>query len=267
MRGRRQSEPAGELTSAGDDMVTVRSEAGRDTNHNAVVEYARDWDRDVHYPESDGEPWAEGEIQGEEMVRITETLQDYFDGRPDVYVWMNLFVYYERGNPAAVIAPDVFVVFGVPKRPRRRSFRIWEEGAPPAVVVEVTSESTRDVDLRQKWARYALIGVREYVMYDPTADYLAPPLQCPRLAGSDYQPMPAGPDGMFLSDALGLGLKLVDGRLQLFDRRTGERLLSRPERINREVAARHAAEARAAELERQIEDLRTRLSQQGESAP
>ena len=40
--------------------------------------------------------------------------------RPDACVGCNNFVYYEEGNPSAVVVPDVFVVFGVPKRTDRR---------------------------------------------------------------------------------------------------------------------------------------------------
>lgn len=54
-------------------------------------------------------------------------LQWYFRDRDDVYVSGNLFVYYEEGNPKKCVAPDVFVVFGVPKR-RRRVYLVWEEG-------------------------------------------------------------------------------------------------------------------------------------------
>ena len=96
----------------------------------------------VYYPESDGKPMAESDLHRDEMVRAIQTLQDAYAGRPDVYVSGNLLLYYEEGNPRASVAPDVMVVFGVPKLPLRRVYKLWEEGAAPSVVIEITSPST-----------------------------------------------------------------------------------------------------------------------------
>lgn len=60
------------------------------------------------------------------MLYAREVLGIYFQNRPDVYVSGNLFIYYEQGNPESVIAPDVFVVFGVDNK-ERRSYKTWEE--------------------------------------------------------------------------------------------------------------------------------------------
>ncbi|MBI2760195.1 MAG: Uma2 family endonuclease [Chloroflexi bacterium] len=243
-----------------------------------VLHAQRTWDALVHYPESDGEPLAEGQLQGEEMVRITETLEDYFAQQPNVYVWLNLFVYYEQGNPSAVVAPDVIVAFGVPKLPRRSTYKVWEEGAPPTVVFEITSNTTREVDIAIKPAKYAVFNVPEYIMYDPTGDYLSPSLQCLKLMNGGYQPIAPDADGAFFSGALGLRLKLVDGVLHFFDPHTGERLLSRPERIQSETAradaeahGRREAEERAeaerqrAEAERQRAEAEARARQEAEA--
>src|SRR5438094_770635 len=94
--------------------------------------------RPVHYPESDGKPMAESDLHRKEMTRLIETLDDFFAAGADVYVSGNLLLYYEEGNPRASVAPDVFVVRGVPKRDRP-IYKLWEEGAPPTVVIEVTS--------------------------------------------------------------------------------------------------------------------------------
>ena len=185
----------------------------------------------VVYPESDGKPMAESEVHLDELVRLIQTLRDAFADRADVYVVGNLLLYYEEGNPRASVAPDVMVVKGVPKVPPRRIYKLWEEGAPPTVVVEVTSSSTRREDRRKKWALYARLGVREYILYDPLGEYLRPPLQGFRLVAGEYVPMEADAEGALLSDELGMRLLLQDGRLRLFDRQTGAPLLDRAERI------------------------------------
>ena len=66
----------------------------------------------VVYPCSDGQPMAETGIHGECMMYVTTALRRWFArrGRADVCVGMNNFLYYERGNPRAVVAPDVYVV-------------------------------------------------------------------------------------------------------------------------------------------------------------
>ena len=73
----------------------------------------------VEYPCSDGQPMAETPIHGECMMYVTYALRRCFRkrGRDDVYVGMNNFLYYERGNPRAVVAPDVYVVVGAPAHP------------------------------------------------------------------------------------------------------------------------------------------------------
>ncbi len=46
---------------------------------------------------------------------LIETPERHFRDVPDIYVSGNLMFYYEEGNPAAVVSPDVFVVKGCAK--------------------------------------------------------------------------------------------------------------------------------------------------------
>ncbi|WP_231866940.1 hypothetical protein [Anabaena sp. 4-3] len=70
----------------------------------------------IEYPDEDGKPVAEGDLQRKYLLYATDVLQIYFQNRSDVYVSGNLFIYYEQGRPESVVAPDVFVVFGVENR-------------------------------------------------------------------------------------------------------------------------------------------------------
>ena len=70
----------------------------------------------VDYPYCDGRPMAESDAQLGAMLYLLPVLRTHFAHRPDVYVGGDMFLYYERGNPEAVVAPDVFVVMGAPKR-------------------------------------------------------------------------------------------------------------------------------------------------------
>lgn len=95
---------------------------------------------------------------------------------PDVYVSGALMLYYEAGNPSAVVSLDVFVVKGM-KKGLRRVYKLWEEGRAPCVVIEMTSRSTRLEDQGNKRALYAMRGVRECFMFDPLGEYMQPPLR------------------------------------------------------------------------------------------
>ena len=161
----------------------------------------------IHYPESDGKPMGETDVHIDALIYLREALRDYFRNDPQVYVAGNMLLYYEEGNPAACIAPDVFVVQGVAKG-ERRTYRLWEEGQPPAVVFEITSRGSRLEDLGTKRAIYAMLGVREYFLYDPLGEYLRPPLQGYRLQEGEYQRIPPENVGRFTSQSLGLELRL-----------------------------------------------------------
>ena len=154
------------------------SRAGSEHTGDGAAPAPRRDDRDggrampsVVYPE-EAEDADESQHHGRVSIDIAETLIDYFADRPDVYAWRDLFFYYEEGNPAAVVAPDVFVVFGVPKvvTPPRRIYRLWVEGVPPTVVFEITSVSTRDQDIGHKREVYARLGVAEYSLFDPLGE-------------------------------------------------------------------------------------------------
>jgi Uma2 family endonuclease len=206
--------------------------------------------REVFYPESDGKPMAETEIHAREMVYLFEGLEDHLRNVPDVYVGMDMLMYYVEGDPKESVAPDVFVTLGVPCGVRR-VYKFWEEGRPPTLVVEVTSSSTRREDLAKK-ALYEGLGVEEYILHDPLGEYLRPALQGYRLVDGRYQPIPLAADGSLLSRVVGLRFRPEDSGLRLVDPVTGRVLPTRKEEtLAREAAetAREAAEQKAAHEE------------------
>jgi Uma2 family endonuclease len=229
----------------------------------------------IDYPSADGLPMAESDFQRKPLIYAVDVLGIYFEDRPDVYVSGNLFIYYEEGNPEAVVAPDVFVVMGAPKRDRP-SYMLWQESKAPDFVLEITTRRTRSVDQGPKRGIYAFLGVQEYWQYDPTGDYLEPVLQGFRLIDRNYHPLPPTylpHETLSLhSDVLGLDLRFEHGRLTFYDPATGRKLLSHQEteqarreaeqarqeaeeRMRQEVSARQAAEARIAELEARLRTL------------
>jgi Uma2 family endonuclease len=222
---------------------------------------------EIYYPESDGEPMAETELHLEELVYVWQALKDRFQDEPDVFVGANLFLYFRRGDPSAVVAPDGFVVRGVPKllpgNRRRRKYLLWEEGRVPCFVMETTSESTRSQDVKSKRNVYEELGVDEYFLFDPLGDYLSPRLQGFRLVEGRYRQIRSKPDGSLLSNTTGVVFRPDGPQLRLTDAATGTPLLRKEEeakaRRQAEKARHHAETARHQAEEKAASEAKARL--------
>jgi Uma2 family endonuclease len=225
---------------------------------------------EIHYPESDGRPMGETEIHAQVLEDLRFALVRRYAGVPDVYVWGNLFLYYREEDTKACVAPDIFLIRGVAKRKEnpRRTYKLWEEGGHvPSLVIELTSESTRNEDM-EKRKLYERLGVEEHFLFDPFGEYVRPRLQGFRLEGGRYQPIPQRVDGSLESRTTGLILKPEGPRLRLRDKETGEDLLwaeeadearlAAEERARREAEGRLAAEERIRSLEEELKRLRAR---------
>ena len=187
----------------------------------------------VYYPESDGKPMGETDEHRQRMVEHIEVLEDFYQGQR-VYVSGDLLVYYEQGNPRRFVVPDAFVVKGLTPR-TRRVYKTWIEGKSPDVVIETTSKKTWRKDTVDKPKLYARLGVKEYFLFDPTQDYLDPPLQGHRLAGDSYGQIEPDSAGGLASQELGLRLMMLENRLRFYRLDSGEILLTRTERAEREA--------------------------------
>jgi len=209
----------------------------------------------VEYPESDGEPMGETDLHIDWMFRLRSMLK-YRYRNQRVYVACDLLLYFKEGEPQRCVSPDVFVVKNCDPA-FRRVYKLWEEGQPPHVAMEVTSRDTRREDEVFKPKTYADIGIAEYFLYDPTSDYLRPALQGHRLAGESYERIVPDAQGRLLCEQLGLWLTLQDRELAIYDVQSGAQLLTAEDAqgaaLEAERAAREAAEA---ELERLREELR-----------
>jgi Uma2 family endonuclease len=216
-------------------------------------------DQEIAYPTRDGRPMGETDLHRNQMADLIATLEDHFSGDSNTYVSGNLLVFYERGDRRKHVSPDVFVVRGVPKKPLRDHYLIWRGGKAPEFVIELTSKSTRGEDQRKKPILYRdVFRVAEYFLFDPTEDYLEPPLQGFRLVEGQY--IPIEPVSSRLpSTVLGLHLERSEGDLRLFDPTTRMWLPTLRERAEREKAERTRIEAEVILLREENESLRRRL--------
>lgn len=203
---------------------------------------------DILYPERDGKPMGETDTHRKAISDTIATITDFFRDQPDVYVAGDLLLYYEEGNPAAVVVPDVFVVQGIANH-SRRTYKLWEELVAPVAVFEISSKATRLEDKGNKRVLYAALGVDEYFLFDPLAEYLKPPLQGFRLVGEEYVRLEPEADSALVSQTLGLRLRRETNRLRLIDLASDEQLLWPDET----AAARRVAEQQLEIAERQLE--------------
>ncbi len=201
---------------------------------------------------------AESDFQFEPLSYAVESLKIRFQDRPDVYVAGNIFFYYEEGKPAANVAPDVLVIIGAEKR-KRRSVKLWEEPKAPDFILEITSNSTRSNDQGIKKGLYEFLGVTEYFCYDPTGDYLAPPLLGFRLEEGRYVVIPpkeiTTTTIVMASIVLGLELRVIGREFRFVDPTTGIELFNLAEAEQQRIEERRLrieAQARVRELEARL---------------
>jgi Uma2 family endonuclease len=201
--------------------------------------------RKIEYPTGDGKPMAETDLHRDLMFDLIKSLQEFYADDPMTYVSGNLLLFYEEGNKRRHLAPDVFVVRGIPKR-ERLNYLLWEEGKGPDLAIELTSKSTRREDQSTKSDLYRdVLHVSEYFLFDPLAEYLKPPLQGFRLMNGEYTSIE--PDAERLPSLVtGLHLEALGKSLRLYSPELG-RVLPTP--LERAMEAEAEVERRRNELE------------------
>jgi hypothetical protein len=179
--------------------------------------------------------------------------------RPDLFVAVNMGVYWVPGEleyPSA--GPDLLVSRHRPQREDSAVYLTYEDG-PLALVAEVASPRTRQMDLLKRDAIYAAeLQVPEYLWIDLPRRVL----ELWRLEGATYALAPADAEGRIWSRELELGFAwqadrrfvrvvLPDGTVLPTAHEEGERAEREAERAAREARrAEHEAEQRAAAEQR-----------------
>jgi Uma2 family endonuclease len=167
-------------------------------------------------------------------------------------------------------SPDVTLIYeGQLPAEGNESYHVGRDGPLPDFVIEITSDSTRAVDLGDKTLAYAAVGVPEFLIIDRGTPVNEPwQLLGYRLGEQPmYEIIAPDPDGRITFAEVGLQFEVVGReRINLYDLATGDRLLTPAEqktyadseaarakqettRADNEAAARLAAEARIRELE------------------
>ncbi len=83
------------------------------------------------------------------------------------FVGADQFIYWMQHHPEKVVAPDVYVLPGVPREGRISCLKVWEAGVVPSFAMEIVSPSSVEKDYREVPSRYAELGVAELLVFDP----------------------------------------------------------------------------------------------------
>jgi Uma2 family endonuclease len=214
-------------------------------------------DREIIYPDSDGQPMADNTLQWEWIATIKGGLDALFADDPDVFVAGDLLWYPVEGDNKTRTAPDALVAFGRPKG-YRGSYMQWREGGiAPQVVFEVTSPGNRFGEMKRKFEFYETYGVEEYYLYHPDSGTLEGWLR----EGSRLREIPEM-DG-WVSPRTGIRFDLSRGELKIY-RPDGERFLTYVElhRQSEQDAHRAEQERQRAEQERQRAEMAAHQAEQ-----
>lgn len=121
----------------------------------------------IIYPSSDGKRIAGNMTQSRWIMFLYENLNALVAADPNTFVAADSLWFPVEGDGNAVMAPDVYVVFGRPKGDRP-SYRQWEEGGVPVTVAfEILSPSNGHFEMADRLAFYDEHQVEEYYVYDP----------------------------------------------------------------------------------------------------
>ncbi len=129
----------------------------------------RDPPRGEDLPFDDGEPM-ESKRHRDQMNLLIAPLEQAWRDRNDFFVAGNMAIYFSetQARNQDFRAPDFFLVLDTSRR-ERKSWVVWEEdGRTPDVVIEITSESTEELDRGRKKDIYArVLRVPFYAIHDP----------------------------------------------------------------------------------------------------
>ncbi len=198
---------------------------------------------DLLFPEEEDHPVQIG-AHTEDCVYLLAVLKLQMAAIPNSLVMMDHRVDFDVPD-VRPLGPDVAVFLNVADPAAvAGTLYMGEMPADPALVVEIASADTRQMDLRIKKDLYYQAGVACYVVVNSkirAASRKEAWLVGYRYTPDGYEPIPIDDQGRLWVAPLNLWLKIVDRQIRCIDGATGELI----EPFVEQVFARQAAEARA----------------------
>jgi len=183
---------------------------------------------------------------------------------PDLRVFANLNCHYTNGpvdsksKSLPYFSADLMIVRPhVPCPDDLATYTIGQEGPAPLLVLEVLSDRTaRERDLGEKLPLYSKLGINEYILVDPSGQFLPERTLLKRLQPGGTWKDFNDPDGGVTSE---LGFRVVKdemGELSVVNAKT-HKVYARPMEAQAEADARFRAE----NARRQAEEARLRAEE------
>ena len=199
---------------------------------------------------------------------LRDAVEEALGGRPGIGVFTDLRVDWQVPGLGAH-GPDVVAFEGLAAPPdrERATFPVKDAGGRPLLVVEVTSPSTRNLDLDEKVTEYHRAGVPVYVVVNRQEVRGRPFLTVLgyRHTPEGYVRLPEQHGGVWV-ESVGVSIRPLGDRVTCIDR-TGNRIADRPELVQQRDAlylrattaeAERDAELKRADAERARADEATR---------
>lgn len=192
------------------------------------------------------EPPLESSLHLQQLLLLLKCLDWLWKDRTDYFAAGNLTVYYSPNQRKSedFRGPDLFVVLGAEKRPRK-SWVIWEEdGQYPHIIIELLSDSTAKTDRGFKKTLYAnTFRTPDYFWFDPNSLEF----QGFHLLDGSYEALEPNDLGHLWSQQLGLFLGIYAETLRFF--RPDGTLVPTPEETAEAEYQRAEAEHQRAQAE------------------
>jgi hypothetical protein len=176
------------------------------------------------------------------------------------FVGADQFIYWVQYAPTRSVAPDVYVLPGVPIDAQVKMWKVWETGVVPSFALEVASDDFRK-EYQETPVRYADLGVRELVVFDPLADSAPERVRWQvfrHVAPMGFSVVERSEGDRVFSETLDCWLRAVGTsaglRVRLATGTNGDELV--PTEAESERAAKDAAQAEVGRLRADIERMR-----------
>lgn len=129
-----------------------------------VYSYAPLTIEDVLHPQI-GDYAVTNDYHHQVCVYLYNVLRARLMADPTAVVFSNVLIFWNLPE-IKQHAPDIAVITGVREQRLWESFSVTEEGVRPQLIIEITSPSTRRLELYDKLIEYDLAGVPSYIIVD-----------------------------------------------------------------------------------------------------
>lgn len=217
---------------------------------------------EITFPPGDlysDEPPLESYLHLRQLILLLTCLEWHWRERNDYFAAGNLTIYYspKQLKSEDFRGPDLYVVLGTERKPRK-SWVVWEEeGKYPNVIVEVLSDTTAKTDRGLKKQIYQdTFRTPDYFWFDPNSLEFAGF----HLVDGQYEPLEPNPQGWLWSHQLQLFLGVAERQLRFFSS-DGQLVLSPEESARAEQQRAEIAQQQVAEAQEQIAEVQEQMTQ------